>query len=311
MKLETKSDINYKLLLHNRRFMLLSIVLGWGILALVLFVIRPKFANLFEIKAEIDDSRSQLEKLERKLQDLEQLRLSEQFQKKDKVDEVLPSHKPLLELLSNLNQAATQTKVGIQDFKIEPGRIASSSAELGLKPSKQGYRQMELSLSIEGQEENVEQFLELVERIAPLTTIIELNINRHTEQVLTANQRFLETDIGFSQQDVESDQTGDLESETEQRRAETLGSSLQPNQSMITIASAELTMATYYYTQTIKTTLSSRLPSVGKEEVQVFDTIQKFRPTEFKPLSEVEGGELEDLFGVENLLDDVPENPEN
>ncbi len=270
--MKQENDVNLQLFLKNRKFLVLTVILVWLSFGLGFFVIKPQIASIFKNKSELDKNRTQLKKLQQKLVELKQIRLSEEFEKKDKVDEVLPSHKPLLELLANLNQAAKKTGIIFTNFEISPGKVASPGAKVNKTAETQkGYNSLELELSIRGMEEDVDQFLELVEKIAPLTTITELSINRK-------NHDLTEDEV---EKEVATKATGDS----------------------LTVSSADMVMSTYYYTRTVTTTLSKKLPAVGEKEIEIFETIQKFRPSNFKPQTELKKSELEDIFGVKGLVE--------
>ncbi|MEA2056126.1 MAG: hypothetical protein U9O78_00190 [Patescibacteria group bacterium] len=267
--MKKNTDQNIKLFLLNRKFLVLTIALVWTSFALIFFVIKPQISQLVQNTEQIDENRSHLKNLQQKLVELKQIRLSAEFEKKDTVDEVLPSHKPLLELLANLNQAAEVTKVSFTNFEISPGKVASPGAEIvPIDQTKTGYDSLELKLSVAGLETNVEEFLNIVEKIAPISTITELSIRRDK------NNR-------------------------EETESEVSSSSSGPT---VRVSSANMLLSTYYYTRTISTTLSKKLPAVGEEEIKVFDTIQKFRPSDFKPQTELKRSELEDIFGVKGLI---------
>ena len=158
--------------------------------------------------------------------------------------------------------------VTVSALKINPGEIATESAEVIIaEPAKattkksvatkeqKAYSALKLDLTVNGEQENVDEFLQLVERISPFTSIVELNIKK------TFNQ--------------EKDRT---------------------------VTEAELLLNTYYYTQNITSNISDQLPSVGEKELKAFNTIQQFMPSDFRPSTEIESADLEDLFGIKGLF---------
>lgn len=260
--LETKNQApNLRLVIKNRQPLVIGLLLVWGALSLLFFAARPQFNQIWEIKTKIENQRASLKQLQRKVQELEQLKLSTEFQQKDKVDEVFPSHKPLLELLANLSQAAKSSQVLINSFEISPGQVASTGAELIIPKNSAAYQALELDLTVRGSEKNVDDFLDLVEKISPITTITELVIS-HAQPVVS----------------------------------KTATSSATSNQTVI--ATARMTLETYYYTQSVKTTLAAKLPSVGEKEIAAFNTIQKFLPSDFTPVNQIQPSDLNDIFGV-------------
>ncbi len=311
--MQTDTDQNIKLFLHNRKFIIISVILVWASVFMLFSAFKPQINQIQTKKDTLNQKRSELNQLSKKNLELEQILNSSEFAQKEKVNEVLPSHKPLLELLSNLNQAARQHEITFVDFEISPGEIASDSAEADMdnlvRQAKQqqtetkasleakeeeeesegsendqdkkalqksdevaysgkGYNQLVLELSIRGRSDEVDDFMGLMEKIAPLTTITEFRISR--EDPLT----------------------------TQAQASPSASSS-------VSMSTATMIMSTYYYERVITTTPSSSLPSVGDEEMKVFETIQKFRPTELKPQKTLKSGDLEDLFGVDNLVEQL------
>ncbi|MBD3250183.1 MAG: hypothetical protein GF381_01250 [Candidatus Pacebacteria bacterium] len=293
---KTTQDTNWKLFITNRRKFLLAVLMIWGGLALIYFGFRPQIKNILEINKKLSAARVQLSTLRQKSSDLKQIEVSEQFENIEKVDEVLPSHKPVLELMTNLHQASFATQVAMDEFSFRPGEIASASAqpianfqsELNTQskpttsksrsksqtdpnptnPNKR-YSGFEFKLSVAGSKKNVTEFLTLVEQIVPLTTITDLNLS-HTTNPNATNR---------GQAQIEESKS---DSWTETK--------------------ATMTLTTYYYTQSITTTLTSQLPSIGDQEVEAFEKIQQFRPSGFRPQSEIiNSGELEDFFEVDSL----------
>ena len=258
--LESKNEANLKLFFNTRQKIILAMALIWGALAMIFLAIKPQIVYLFELNDNLEAERQTLAALKRKVQELDQIEFSQQFERKDKVDEVLPSNKPLLELLFNLNQAMIQTKASVTELKISPGKIGEEADEPTKSPAEKeevsvrSLSSLSMDLTIKGEADRVDEFIELIEKIAPFTSIVELKLN--------------------SRSDPDSDKK---------------------------TATAELVLNTYYYTGSISTSIEAQLPSVGDEELRVFDTIQKFRPSEFEPPTEIKESDVEDFFGIEGF----------
>ena len=133
--LESKNEANLKLFFNTRQKIILAMALIWGALAMIFLAIKPQVVYLFELNDNLEAERQTLAALKRKVQELDQIEFSQQFERKDKVDEVLPSNKPLLELLFNLNQAMIQTKASVTELKISPGKIGEETDEPTKSPA--------------------------------------------------------------------------------------------------------------------------------------------------------------------------------
>lgn len=277
MALEVKNNNqNFKLILATRKRLILAIVLAWAAVGVAFFGIKSQVIALLDQRQELEKTRQELSQLKIKSSDLKQIEVSKQFQKKEKVDEVLPSHKPLLELLTNLQQAAMTTKVTLEEFSVSPGKVASVSAQpLNVTDPKQktkrsssgrSYDTLDLKLIAKGESASVDEFTSLVERIVPFTTITDLKIKRQTVQASNLPE-----------------------------------ATASASSSEVVTAEADISLSTYYFTQSISTTLAQQLPSIGDEEIEAFEKIQQFRPSDFQPVTQLKEGTVEDLFEVEGI----------
>jgi len=250
-------SFNLKLFLATRKHLVYSVTLiASGVLILV-FAAIPQISSILANNSQLKKQQVELAKTEKKALELEQIKLLPEFAQANKVDEVLPSHKPLLELLTGLTQTAQATKIVIREFELSPGEIASPGAEI--KPSTKnknlGYDTLDVKLSIDGKLYQVEDFITTIEFISPLTTITEISLQRETGD------------------------TKDKETRTK----------------------ANLELSTFFFTQSLKTTLKAPLPKVGQTEIDIFNQIKEFSPSQLKSQTEIIIMENEDLFGIEGL----------
>ncbi|MBD3279534.1 MAG: hypothetical protein GF390_02370 [Candidatus Pacebacteria bacterium] len=253
--------LNWRLILTTRRYLILAV--GFAITAVLILVlaIYPQTQSVLDLNSKLSKDKKYLQKLERKALELEQLKVSPEFSQADKVDETLPTHKPLLEMLNALNTIAVQTEVAITEFELNPGEIASPGSELAgsqsktKSHSKTKYDNLEMEMKVAGQLTNVEEFLSLLERVTPLTTIIDLSLNR--------------------KKNAQDQYTGYVE--------------------------AELTVQSYFYAPTIKTTIDSPVPVIDDQEKEIFQQILDYRPNTLETQTEIKGGGSEDLFGIQGL----------
>lgn len=274
--LESKEERNIRLFLNTRRHLLLSIALIWGTVCISFFAIKPQFESIFEQRNQLKKDTTQLASMTRKLNELEQVRVSEQFKYKEKVDEVLPSKKPILELLAGLHQISQQSKISVTALKINPGEINDeATAEVITKKTtpvaqekpttksagqsqtnetkSKGYNYLKMELKIKGSREGVDQFLTSIEQIAPFTSVVELTL-REPKNVKDPSDQLL--------------------------------------------SEAEIALQTYYYTQTISVNVDNPLPAIGDAELRAFTTIQRFLPPNYQKPTDISSADIEDLFGI-------------
>ncbi len=148
-----------------------------------MFAILPQITSITETRAKLTTQQKEVKAINLKLQELEANRLSPEFSQVDTVNQVLPTKKPLLELMTSLNAISGLTQVTISDLKINPGQIATDSSQLRTStvPNKNGYDSLELNLAVSGQLANIQRFLSLIEQVSPITTITKINLNRSSK----------------------------------------------------------------------------------------------------------------------------------
>src|SRR3989339_1557753 len=122
-KLNRFSDFNWQLLLNTRRDLLLAIAFGLTTLILIILTYNQT-TNALATNRQLKKENDKIAQLDRKVQELAQLKFSPEFAQAEQINRVLPSHKPLLEVLNNLNSVAGETRVSITEFEINPGEIA-------------------------------------------------------------------------------------------------------------------------------------------------------------------------------------------
>lgn len=256
--IEKKRTFNWRLFVATRRYLALTIAFSAATLAILFLAIYPQIGTLTATQRKLKSEQAVVEKLRRKSIELEQIKTLPEFAQADVVNEVLPSHKPVLELLTSLNNAAVTSQVVISDFTISPGEIATDStkAQIKTKKSSGNFDVLKLDLSVSGPLGNVEKFMTLIERISPITTITNLSLSRRI---------------------AGSEEAEEVE------------------------AKADLSLSTYFFTQSIKAAIESPLPQIGTKEQNIFQTVQEFLPSNLESQTEVQGGGQTDFFGIEKL----------
>lgn len=259
-----KPEINIQSLVTNRRYLVLTGVSALLALIVVFSGIIPQINSLFDLRDEIESGREKVSVLRQKTTDLENIEAREAFNSLESVDRILPSRKPLLELLSALNIVAGKNDVVFIDLSLSPGKIASESAEFldvaktktGRKKvqsiSGDGYDTLVVELEIFGLFANVQKFFLDIEKVAPLTTITSLSL------------------------DIKSD---DIISPADE-------------------VQAEVVLGSYYFTQSVSSKVSSALPNIGSKEREIIAEIKDYLYPAVNVQNQIKGGGLEDLFGL-------------
>jgi Tfp pilus assembly protein PilO len=263
--MKKKSEINFKSLIINRRYLLFSMASALVALIVIFSGITSQINNIFDLRREIKVGQEKVAVLRQKTIDLENIEAREAYKSQDLVNKILPSKKPLLELLTSLNTVASQNNVIFVDLSLSPGKIASESAEfLGeAKSSSQrkktqpkvnleGYDTLVVEVEISGLFSDVQNFFLDIEKVAPLTTITSLSL------------------------DIKSDDI------------------IRPSDEV----QAELVLSSYFFTQSVTANLSSSLPNIGIKEQEIINEVGSYALPAFSVQKQIEGGGLNDLFGL-------------
>lgn len=255
-----QTNLNWRSLIINRRYLLIA--LGSGLMSfLILFSgIVPQVRVIFDLNRELKQEQRKLEILESKLISLKSISTEQIYQNRDAVNQLLPSKKPLLELLAGLNQIATSNDVNFVDFKLNPGEIASESAQFlnEVKAKRrattrtENFDTLDVQLEVRGTFNDMQQFFSEVEQMAPLTTIGSLSLNIQGQEVI------------------------------------------QPSEQV----QAQLVLKAHYFTQTILAAIESPLPNIGAWEREALSQIQGYFYPALELQQKIVSDNVEDLFGL-------------
>lgn len=184
------NTLNLTVLMSTRKNLVAAVAFGLtGIILLGLTY--SQAANALATNKKFAAEQQKVAQLNKKAQELEQLKFSPEFAQADVINRVLPSHKPLLELLNNLNNVAGETAVSITEFEINPGEIASDSTQLAqnqqTKKVTGDYDRLDLKLTIIGELAQIRRFMDLIERVSPITTITSLTVDRKVAEGQLSN----------------------------------------------------------------------------------------------------------------------------
>lgn len=185
------SSFNLSTLMKTRTNAVSAVALAL-VTCILLFLTYGQLTSTLAVNRNLAVEQQKITQLNRKAQELEQLKFSPEFTQAEQINRVLPSHKPLLELLNNLNAVAGETRVAITEFEINPGEIATDSTQavsdqVASRKKNTDYDQLDLKLTIVGQLGQVRQFMDLIERVTPLTTITSLTVDQKTGVVGTSD----------------------------------------------------------------------------------------------------------------------------
>lgn len=250
--IENKSEFNWRLFWNSRKEFVLAVLLAVLSLMVVVIGVLQQIGPLTNAYAKMKNREAEMNKFMSKANALTELASDPSMNSFSEVDKVLPSHKPILEILTNLNNVANTTQVAIRNFTIAPGAIATDSTQVR-RVSRNSYDFLDLTFSVNGPLWRVQNFMTLIEQTTPLGTITSISINRQID---------------------------------EDKNAE---------------AQANLILRTFYFTQSISTTIATPLPEVAGADQDILRRINELVPTNLETQTEVIRGDRGNLFGLQGL----------
>jgi Tfp pilus assembly protein PilO len=166
-----KQTLNWRYLINTRRFILIAGALVVGALLIGALAIYPQITASADAYQDLVKSKQRIAKLRKKILQLDTYQDSAVLAQIDQIDLVMPLDKPLLELLSGLYYLSQETGVSFTDLSLSPGKI---TGEENLRGS---FGKIEVDLVIAGTFNQVNTFLKEVERLAPLTTVVDMSLD--------------------------------------------------------------------------------------------------------------------------------------
>jgi hypothetical protein len=182
-----KQEFNYKLIWNTRKELVLAILFFTLSFVIFTMVILRQITPIKAVFAELDKTNQELNKFQTKADELANMAFDSEFKKMSEIDEVLPSHKPLLELLDNLNNVSIQSETLVENFSLSPGEIATDSTLLSKTKKQKNYDELELEFAVSGTLRNVQSFMTLIEQVTPISTITNISLSREVNELGSVN----------------------------------------------------------------------------------------------------------------------------
>lgn len=249
---ENNKEFNWRLFWNTRKELVLGILFFVLSLMILLIGILQQIKPIQNDLKELKEKQAELAKFSEKAEQLKQLAIDPNFNQSSSIDKVLPSHKPLLEILSNLNSVAYGSEVVIKNFSLNPGEIATDTTKVKKTTNNQRYDYLDLDFSVSGPLWKIQNFLTLIEQVTPISTVTNISINRNIDEDKNAQ------------------------------------------------AQADLVLRTFFFTQPIKTTITSPLPVIASADRKIIEDINELIPNTLEQQKDVITGDRGNLFGLQN-----------
>ena len=267
MTVNQLKNFNWRKEYRNRRYLLWAVGAVFLAIVMVLAVVLPSSGQIFSLQQQYRDDQKTLLALRKKAATLDQVHTLPVYRDAAHINQVMPSKKPVFEMLAGLNEAGSQAQLALTDIELSPGLVATESAQTkpasargrpAAKKKRTDVDTFTIKLTVRGSLDQINRFLELINQVAPLTNVTQTELNLGGKSVLA--KLGIKTDF-----------------------------------------EADIVLETYFFTQPILSTVDSPLPEVSGQEETVITELNNFIYQSAVQPDQVFGGGLQDLFGVEEL----------
>ncbi|HEY5601237.1 MAG TPA: type 4a pilus biogenesis protein PilO [Patescibacteria group bacterium] len=120
---------------------------------LVLFIIKPRVADIFKVRKEVEADKIKLASLQNKSSDLKSVNYSSLLSDISLAQKAVPSDKNIPMLIIGVERLAAESGVKIESIQLAPGDVSKN-------PTQTSMSQIDFKLSVSGAYENVKGFFE-------------------------------------------------------------------------------------------------------------------------------------------------------
>ncbi len=169
-------------LLLQRRNLLIAVVLLVASAALLIFGTMPFWTRSRVVQADITREKISLQRIQQRAALLTNIGPEEQNSFR-RAGQALPLGKQPLVVLQSLEAVATEAKVSLGKYDLNPGLISTQAAETTrrvtrTKQARAAQAQvMPLSVEVVGQFSDIQRTIDLIEDSLPLMEVVEMSLN--------------------------------------------------------------------------------------------------------------------------------------
>lgn len=246
---------------RRRRQAVLAGLLVATAVGVVIFGSLPQLSLARENYQAWQETKTEYDQLVAKQQQLAALPQTALFQQQDLINRVLPSQKPVFQLVNSVLAVASDNQVRVIGYQLSPGEVSvdeeiATEDTLSKQPRREqvnrgatGVEEFKITVSIEGSQRNTNQFVDALNQTLPLISLTELEID-------------------------------------------TLGDDDQNE-----VRTTALELSTFFFTGSVTSTLGQDLPRVPAEQLEVMTELSRFQVPAVVESDRIFGGGQEQLFG--------------
>lgn len=152
----------------QKQVFIFPLLSGLLLVGLVIFLVLPMLGSIMDSRKELKKEQDRLDKLVLKREQLEELSEEQLVQELMIVNRLLPSRKPIVEILGSMAGAASDSAISINNYEFSPGEVASDGAEAILSDKPGLISSLAVTLGIEGKYSDILAYLRTLRQTAPI-----------------------------------------------------------------------------------------------------------------------------------------------
>lgn len=162
------------LLYLRRHIYLTAAIISWVVMGiLTLLIVVPQINLIISDNDKLAIEQQKLTDLQAKSQFLQAQNLSDLSTQKSMLDQVLPAEKPVIPLISSIEQMATDANVLLTSYELTPGSIATDAAATKTQARSlvPGIGSLPLKLETQGVFASMNAFFKSLDNLVPLVNV--------------------------------------------------------------------------------------------------------------------------------------------
>lgn len=156
------------------------LIISIGLLTFILFIL-PQMNNLFSVQEEVQATQSRIAVMRENNRFLSNLNKADIDRDFTVATEALPSNKDFIGILNAISKAALSSNVSLGDYDFFLGTVNTDTSEKNVNPDAD---LVNISLKIDGNITDINNFMLEIEKKLPLAEIKTVNFSDNTAEVL-------------------------------------------------------------------------------------------------------------------------------
>lgn len=171
-------------IVDTRRYLLLAILAAIVTVGLLYVLIFSQAESVWQLSQKQSEETKKLASLQAKVVQLRSVSQPAVAEQIELVNQLLPTKKPLVELLNSLSVIANNNQLSLSELQLSPGTLSTDSATVAKEALNKG--ELDLKFTTTGSLAQLNVLFNQLEQTTPLITIRQLSL-RPNDQTFSVN----------------------------------------------------------------------------------------------------------------------------